>query len=82
MGLLAWHLPPQVVTGLPNLVARGDSVSADPFPPALTADLATRGLVLDVSRGEASGLQIVVARPSGGYEGGADPRREGLARGF
>ena len=82
VGLLAWHLPPQVVTGLPNLVARGDSVSADPFPPALTADLATRGLVLDVSRGEASGLQIVVARPSGGYEGGADPRREGLARGF
>ena len=85
IGLLAWHLPPQVVAGLPNLVARGSNVSADPFPPALTAALAQRGLVLDVSRGEASGLQIVMRNANGhasGYVGGADPRREGVARGF
>ncbi len=85
VGLLAWHLPPQIVAGLPNLVARGNSFSADPFPVPLAEGLAARGMVLDVSRGEASGLQIIAARPSslgGGYEGGADPRREGLARGF
>ena len=85
VGLLAWHLPPQIVTGLPNLVARGNSLSADPFPPQIAAGLAARGMVLDVGRGEASGLQIVAAHPAGhagGYEGGADPRREGMARGF
>ena len=84
VGLLAWHLPPQVVTSMPNLVGRGNAYSADPFPPALTAALAARGVVLETSRGEASGLQVVAARPGrhGGYEGGADPRREGLARGF
>ena len=85
VGLLAWHLPPQTVAGLPNLVARGNSFSADPFPAPLAQGLAARGMALDVSRGEASGLQIIAARPSslgGGYEGGADPRREGLARGF
>jgi len=81
VGLLAWHLPPQVVAGLPNLVAHGQSFTADPFPPELSAGLAARGLPLDSSKGEASGLQIVLRRPNG-YEGGADPRREGVARGF
>ena len=81
VGLLAWHLPPQVVTGLPNLVAHGQSFTADPFPAELSAGLAARGLPLDTAKGEASGLQIVLRRANG-YEGGADPRREGVARGF
>jgi gamma-glutamyltranspeptidase/glutathione hydrolase len=81
VGLLGWKLSPQVVTGMPNLVAHGGSFSADPFPAPIMADLAARGMPLETSRGEASGLQIVAAR-DGGYEGGADPRREGMARGF
>jgi gamma-glutamyltranspeptidase / glutathione hydrolase len=31
--------------------------------------------------GEDSGLHGIAAK-NGGYEGGADPRREGVARGF
>lgn len=81
VGLLAWHLPPQVVAGLPNLVAHGQNFSADPFPDKISASLAARGMPLETGRGEASGLQIVLRGPHG-YEGGADPRREGMARGF
>ena len=81
VGLLAWHLPPQVVAGLPNLVAHGQTFTADPFPAELSAGLAARGLQLDTAKGEASGLQIVLRRANG-YEGGADPRREWVARGF
>jgi gamma-glutamyltranspeptidase/glutathione hydrolase len=43
--------------------------------------LAARNLPLQTTRGEESGIQAVIATPRG-YEGGADPRREGLARGF
>ena len=81
VGVIDWHLAPQQVTSLPNLVAHGQSFTADPFPTAMTAALAARGLPLDTARGENSGLQVIV-RAGNGYDGGADPRREGLARGF
>jgi len=81
VGVVDWHLAPQQVTSLPNLVAHGQSFTADPFPADITAGLAARGLPLDTARGENSGLQVIV-RAARGYDGGADPRREGLARGF
>ena len=81
MGVVDWHLAPQQVTSLPNLVAHGQSFTADPFPADITAGLAARGLPLDTARGENSGLQVIV-RAAHGYDGGADPRREGVARGF
>jgi len=84
VGVVDWHLAPQQVAALPNLVAHGPSFTADAFPAAITAGLAARGLPLDTARGENSGLQLIVraSGPAGGYDGGADPRREGLARGF
>ena len=81
VGLIDWHLRPKQVAALPNLVAHGTSFTADVFPPALAKALARRGLPLDSARGENSGLQVVV-RSGAGYDGGADPRREGEARGF
>lgn len=81
VALIDWHLSPQVAASLPNLVARGDSYSADPFPEPVMQALAARNLPLQTTRGEESGIQAVIATPRG-YEGGADPRREGLARGF
>lgn len=81
VALLDWKLPPQQAVALPNLVARGDTFNADPFPEPIMTALAARGMPLSTARGEASGLQAVIATP-GGYEGGADPRREGRARGF
>ena len=82
LALVGWHLRPQQVAALPNLIAHGDSVVGDALPPAVTQGLAARGVIVAPIGGEASGLQVLMKRPDGSYEGGADPRREGLARGF
>lgn len=86
VGILDWKMSPQDAVALPNLVANGNKYSADTFPADITAALAARGEVLDTQRGENSGLQAIVYQPKGAagirYIGGADPRREGIARGF
>ncbi|KQM21404.1 gamma-glutamyltransferase [Novosphingobium sp. Leaf2] len=81
VAMLGWGMSPQDAAALPNLVAKDNRFSADPFPPAIMAALAARGMKLETSRGEESGIQAVVTK-NGGYLGGADPRREGRARGF
>lgn len=81
VALLDWKMKPQDAVALPNLVAKGDKFSADPFPAPIMQALAVRGAALSTGRGEESGLQAIIVS-KGGYEGGADPRREGRARGF
>ena len=81
VALLDWKMRPQDAVALPNLVARGDRFSADPFPEPIMRALAARGMPLTTDRGEESGIQAVIATGRG-YEGAADPRREGQARGF
>nr|WP_206362097.1 gamma-glutamyltransferase family protein [Sphingomonas montana] len=83
VGLLDWKLGAQAAAALPNLVARGDRFSGDTalFAPSTVAGLAARGIVLRPDDRENSGVHIVRRRP-GGYEGGADPRRDGVARGY
>ena len=81
VALLNWKMTPQEAVSLPNLVAKGDTYSADAFPQPIMQALAARNMPLSTSKGEESGLQAVIAT-SKGYVGGADPRREGVARGF
>lgn len=81
VALLDWKMKPQDAVALPNLVARGERFSADRFPEPIMQGLAARGMPLSTGRGEESGIQAVIATGNG-YEGGADPRREGRARGF
>lgn len=81
VALLDWHMKPQDAVSLPNLVAHGDSFTADPFSTDIMVALAGKGLPLQTARGENSGLHAIVRRATG-YEGAADPRREGVARGF
>ena len=81
IALLDWKMAPQAAAALPNLVAKGDKFSADRFPQPIMQALAARNMPLSTARGEESGIQAVIAR-NDGYEGGADPRREGTARGF
>ena len=83
VGLLDWKLGAQAAAALPNLVARGDRYSGDTamFAPATLAGLAARGIRLAPDDRENSGVHIVLRR-AGGYEGGADPRRDGIARGY
>jgi gamma-glutamyltranspeptidase/glutathione hydrolase len=81
VGVLDWGLSMQQAIDLPNLIARGDSFNGEvgKFPPQVLAGLKARGIELRPGQGEDSGLHGVMVR-AGRLEGGADPRREGVAR--
>lgn len=86
IGTLVWGLPMQAAIDLPNLVARGPGFGADTsrFGPTLAQGLAERGIVLAPNTSENSGLHGGLWRDgpngSGYWDGGADDRREGVAR--
>jgi gamma-glutamyltranspeptidase/glutathione hydrolase len=84
VGVLDWQLSMQQAIELPNLIARGDVYDAEvaKFAPGVVAGLSLRGVNLVTGTGaEGSGLHGVEA-VDGALRGGADPRREGVARGF
>lgn len=86
IAILDWGLPVQSAFDLPNLVARGDGFGADTerFSDDLRAGLAAHGVTLRPNDSETSGLHGGIWRegPNGwGWDGGADDRREGVARG-
>ena len=81
IGVLDWGLSMQAAIDLPNLVAKGEGFGADTgmFSPELREALAARGIVLRENTSENSGLHGAIWR-DGRWDGGADPRREGVAR--
>lgn len=83
VGILDWNLSVQEAFDLPNLIARGDSFASEParFAPGVVDALAAKGVVFRGSGGEGSGLHGVKVTPEG-LQGGADDRREGVAKGF
>jgi gamma-glutamyltranspeptidase/glutathione hydrolase len=84
VGVLDWNLPMQDALALPNMIARGTAYASEveKFPAGVADGLAARGVALTAGFGaEGSGLHGVRATP-GGLQGGADPRREGVAKGF
>ena len=83
VGVFDWRMAPQAALALPNLVARPAQTALETGAPAAEAQaLRATGMKLDTDVGEASGLHMILARPGGGYVGAADPRREGVARGW
>lgn len=84
VGLFYWNLNMQEAVSLPNVVARGDTYSGDAqwFGPAMLSALNARGVNIKVGQVEGSGLHGVIVRPGDVLEGGADPRREGVAKGL
>ncbi|MEA1942288.1 MAG: gamma-glutamyltransferase family protein [Pseudomonadota bacterium] len=81
VGMLDWGLTPQEAVSLPNVVARGDVVRIeDGMAPDILEGLRELGFELDANRGENSGLHAVRRLEDGTLTGGADPRREGVAR--
>ena len=82
IGVLDWELSMQQAFDLPNLVARGDRFSSEParYPAGVVDGLKARGVAFTGVGGENSGLHGVIVRPGGVYEGGADDRREGVAK--
>lgn len=81
IGAVDWNLPMQDAIVLPNLVARGSAFNgeAGKFSPAVLQGLRARGIEVKPGSGEDSGLSGVLIR-QGRFDGGADPRREGVAR--
>jgi len=84
VGVLDWKLSMQEAINLPNLIALGNAYMSEPakFPPGVVDALAQQGVTLHGGYGaEASGLHGVIMH-DGRLEGGADPRREGVAAGY
>jgi gamma-glutamyltranspeptidase/glutathione hydrolase len=81
IGAIDWNLPMAEAIALPNLIARGSSFNGeiDKFAPGVVAGMAERGVTLRAGQGEDSGLHGVFVR-NGRFDGGADPRRDGVAR--
>jgi gamma-glutamyltranspeptidase/glutathione hydrolase len=84
VGLLDWKLPVQDAINLPNLIAAGNVYASEParYPAGVVDGLAAKGVkVTGGPFGEGSGLQGIEMTPNG-LRGGADPRREGVAKGY
>ena len=80
VGVIDWDLPVQEAVALPNLVVRGEMVGADAqlLSPEIKAALAQAGMPVRPNATETSGLHGAIWR-DGRWDGGADPRREGVA---
>ena len=85
--VLDWGATAQEASALPNIVARGPIVRVEtsdgkagvnPNGKTWLAALTGAGFKTQEVSGEVSGLNLIVARKDR-LEGGADPRREGVA---
>lgn len=77
---LDWGMDIQAAVAAPNLVNRFGPMDVEPgLPAALSDGLAAMGFEMNETE-LTSGLQGIVITPEG-LEGGADPRREGIAIG-
>ncbi|HEV2532816.1 gamma-glutamyltransferase [Phenylobacterium sp.] len=84
VGMVDWKLSLQQAIELPNMIAAGNFYATEPdkYPPAVVAGLAAKGMKLTGGFGaEASGLHGIEKVP-GGLRGAADPRREGISKGY
>jgi gamma-glutamyltranspeptidase/glutathione hydrolase len=84
VGVLDLGETAQDATGSPNIIARGQSVGVEVDRgngQSIADELKSLGYVVRERRGENSGLHVIVVREDG-LEGGADPRRDGVALGL
>jgi gamma-glutamyltranspeptidase/glutathione hydrolase len=82
IGLIDWRLDAQAAVDLPNFGSRNGPLELEKDVAGLLTTLAMqkRGHVIRLG-GMNSGVHLIVRRGPGRLEGGADPRREGLAGG-
>jgi gamma-glutamyltranspeptidase/glutathione hydrolase len=82
VAVLDWKMPMQDAFALPNLIARGEPYfsETDKYAPGIVEGLAAKGVKLQSGgSAEGSGLHGIMVTPRG-LSGGADPRREGVAK--
>jgi gamma-glutamyltranspeptidase/glutathione hydrolase len=81
LGMLDWGLDPQAAVSLPHAVNRNGKTDLEEGTPVAAHKAALEALGHEVNvRAMTSGLHAIKVTP-GGLEGGADPRREGVALG-
>ena len=81
LALIDWKLDPQAAAALPNFGSRNGPTELEKSTPvaALAPKLVALGHRVAIIE-ETSGVQTIVRTPRG-FEGGADPRREGVVLG-
>jgi gamma-glutamyltranspeptidase / glutathione hydrolase len=81
---LDWNLPMRDAVALPNLISHGARFTGEPdrFGPQLLEAMKARGLDVQPVQYEESGLTGLRVLGDGTLDGGADPRREGVALGY
>lgn len=82
VGILDWHLDAQAAIDLPTFGSRNGPFEIEKklAGELIGLQLALYGQTV-VTSDAPSGLHVIIRRPDGMLEGGADPRREGVARG-
>ena len=81
IGLIDWKLDPQAASALPNFGSRNGPTELERDTDVAALAEKFRALGADVAVVElTSGVQTIVRTPAG-WMGGADPRREGVAKG-
>ena len=80
IAILDWHMPMQDAINLPNVVARGDAIRVEQtrMEPKVWDGLTAMGYKLTATAGEESGLNGILRQADGSFDGGSDPRREGV----
>ncbi|MFT4076356.1 MAG: gamma-glutamyltransferase family protein [Asticcacaulis sp.] len=80
IGILDWKLAMQDAINLPIVMARGDTIRIEQprMEPAVWDGLTSMGYRLSPLAGEESGLNGILLQPDGSFDGGSDPRREGV----
>jgi len=81
VGILDWKLDVQSAIDLPNFGSRNGATEIEKGTELEGVQAALKAMGHDVAAIDmTSGVQAI-RRSRGGWEGGADPRREGVARG-
>ena len=82
VALIDWKLDAQTALDLPNFGSRNGPFELEQDVAGIMTALQMRALGHEVRTGYmTSGTHLIVRRQGGWLEGGADPRREGIARG-
>ncbi len=82
VAMIDWDMSPKQAAELANVISRNGSIRLEDagLAPEIVTGLEAMGHKVVRSKGEISGIHIIRKNPDGSYEGGVDPRREGVAK--
>ena len=81
IGMLDWDLSAQAAVDLPRVINRNGATELEEGTPIADQAAALRALGHEVQVRRHEGGLTAIRRTGDGWEGGADPRRDGVARG-